>query len=108
MNILSSKKKIDAKIPLTLTHGIVPCSSFHPQHIEDTSEGSPHDSFSLTKFTLSEPSTHEIVQIGDQTELSVNIPEIKTNSSFIINYDLSGLGNYQNSEPVVIILDKND
>ncbi|MFX0029865.1 MAG: hypothetical protein ACFE8B_11685 [Candidatus Hermodarchaeota archaeon] len=63
-------------------------------------------SFNLTKFTLSEAATHEIAQIGDQTELSVNVAEIKPNSSFIINYDLSGLGNYQKSEPVVIILDK--
>lgn len=65
-------------------------------------------SFSITKFTLTEPSPHEIVQIGDQTELSVNIAEIKPNSSFIINYDLSGLGNYPKSDPVVIILGKND
>ena len=54
-------------------------------------------SFILTKFTLSGAATYKIAQISDQTELSVNIAEIKPNSSFFINYNLSGLGNYQKS-----------
>lgn len=65
-------------------------------------------SFNLTEFTPSEGATHEVVQIGDQSELHVNVAEIKGGSSVVINYNLSGSGDYPRSEPVVIILGKDE
>ncbi|MFX1345426.1 MAG: hypothetical protein ACFFAI_09990 [Promethearchaeota archaeon] len=65
-------------------------------------------SFNLTEFTPSEVASYEITQIGDQSELFVNIAEIKANSSVIIKYNLSGSGDYRKLEPVVIILGKDE
>ncbi|UCD02238.1 MAG: hypothetical protein JSV23_04255 [Promethearchaeota archaeon] len=60
-------------------------------------------SFSLTEFTPPAGATHEVVQIGDLSELHVRIAEIKGGDSVIINYNCSGSGDYPRSEPVVIV-----
>jgi len=61
-------------------------------------------SFSLTEFTPPEGATHEVVQVGDLSELHVKVVEIKGGSSVSINYTCSGSGDYPRSEPVVIVL----
>ena len=60
--------------------------------------------FSLTEFTPPEGSTHEVVQVGDLSELHVKVPEIKGGSSVSINYNCSGSGDYPRTEPVIIVL----
>ncbi len=60
-------------------------------------------SFSLTEFTPPAGATHEVVQVGDLSELHVKIAEIKGGSSVSINYNCSGSGDYHRSEPVVIV-----
>ena len=61
-------------------------------------------SFSLTEFTPPEGATHEVVQVGDLSELHVKVAEIKGGSSMSINYNCSGSGDYPRSEPVVVVL----
>ncbi len=60
--------------------------------------------FSLTEFTPPEGTTHEVVQVGDFSELHVKVVEIKGGSSISINYNCSGSGDYPRSEPVIIVL----
>jgi hypothetical protein len=60
--------------------------------------------FSLTEFTPPADATHEVVQVGDLSELHVKVPEIKGGSSLSINYNCSGAGDYPRSEPVIIVL----
>ena len=60
--------------------------------------------FSLTEFTPPEGATHEVVQVGDLSELHVKVVEIKGGSSVSINYNCSGSGDYPRSEPVIIVL----
>jgi len=60
--------------------------------------------FSLTEFTPPAGSTHEVVSIGDQSELQVNFAEIKGGSSVSINYNCTGSGEYPRSEPKVTVL----
>ncbi|MFX1457290.1 MAG: hypothetical protein ACFFDB_18140 [Promethearchaeota archaeon] len=60
--------------------------------------------FSLTEFTPPEGATHEVVQVGDLSELHVKVTEIKGGSSVNINYICSGSGDYPRSEPVVVVL----
>ena len=59
--------------------------------------------FSLTEFTPPAGATHEVVQVGDLSELHVKVAEIKGGSSVSINYNCSGAGDYPRSEPVVIV-----
>ncbi len=61
-------------------------------------------SFILTEFTPPEGATHEVVQVGDLSELHVKVTEIKGGSSVSINYNCSGSGDYNRSEPVVVVL----
>jgi len=60
--------------------------------------------FSLTEFTPPEGATHEVVQVGDLSELHVKVTEIKGGSSVSINYNCSGSGDYPRTEPVIIVL----
>lgn len=60
-------------------------------------------SFSLTEFTPPVGTTHEVVQVGDLSELHVRIAEIKGGSSISINYNCSGSGDYPRSDPIVIV-----
>jgi len=60
--------------------------------------------FSLTEFKPPEGTTHEVVQVGDLSELHVKVAEIKGGASVSINYNCSGTGDYPRSEPVVIVL----
>ncbi|MHA2391993.1 MAG: hypothetical protein ACXAEX_08475 [Promethearchaeota archaeon] len=60
--------------------------------------------FSLTEFTPPADTTHEVVQVGDLSELHVKVAEIKGGSSVSINYNCSGSGDYPRSEPVIIVL----
>ncbi len=60
--------------------------------------------FSLTEFTPPADTTHEVVQVGDLSELHVKVTEIKGGSSVSINYNCSGSGDYPRSEPVIIVL----
>jgi len=60
--------------------------------------------FSLTEFTPPEGATHEVVQVGDLSELHVKVSEIKGGSSVSINYNCSGSGSYPRTEPVIIVL----
>jgi hypothetical protein len=59
--------------------------------------------FSLTEFTPPAGATHEVVQVGDLSELHVKVVEIKGGSSVSINYNCSGTGDYPRSEPVIIV-----
>jgi len=59
--------------------------------------------FSLADFTPPEGVIHEIVKIGEESELQVKIPELKGNESIIINYNCSGSGDYPRYEPQVIV-----
>jgi len=59
--------------------------------------------FSLTEFTPPVDATHEVVQVGDLSELHIKVPEIKGGSSVSINYNCSGSGDYPRSEPVIIV-----
>ncbi|MFW9900626.1 MAG: hypothetical protein ACFFDY_04990 [Candidatus Thorarchaeota archaeon] len=59
--------------------------------------------FNLTEFTPPGGSTHEIVQVGDLSELHVKIAEIQGGAAVNINYNCSGMGDYPRSEPVVIV-----
>jgi hypothetical protein len=61
-------------------------------------------SFSLSEFTPPVGATHEVVQVGDISELHIKVPEIKGGSSLSINYNCSGSGDYPRSEPVIIVL----
>ena len=61
-------------------------------------------SFSLTEFKPPEGATHEVVQVGDLSELHVRVTEIKGGASVSINYICSGAGDYPRSEPVIIVL----
>jgi hypothetical protein len=60
--------------------------------------------FSLTEFTPPPDASHEVVQVGDLSELHVKVGEIKGGSSVSINYNCSGSGDYPRSEPVIIVL----
>jgi len=60
--------------------------------------------FNLTEFTPPADATHEVVQVGDLSELHVKVTEIKGGSSVSINYNCSGSGDYPRSEPVIIVL----
>ena len=60
--------------------------------------------FSLTEFKPPEGATHEVVQVGDLSELHVKVTEIKGGSSVKIDYNCSGSGDYPRSEPVIIVL----
>ena len=59
--------------------------------------------FNLTEFTPPVGATHEVVQVGDLSELHVRVPEISGGASVSINYNCSGAGDYLRSEPVVIV-----
>ncbi len=59
--------------------------------------------FSLTEFTPPAGATHEVVQIGDLSELHVKVGEISGGASVSINYNCSGSGDYPRSEPVIIV-----
>ncbi len=59
--------------------------------------------FSLTEFTPPAGATHEVVQVGDLSELHVRVAEISGGASVSINYNCSGTGDYPRSEPVVIV-----
>ncbi|MDX1797210.1 MAG: hypothetical protein R3255_01060 [Candidatus Lokiarchaeia archaeon] len=59
--------------------------------------------FNLTEFTPPVGATHEVVQVGDLSELHVRVPEISGGASVSINYNCSGTGDYLRSEPVVIV-----
>ncbi len=59
--------------------------------------------FSLTEFTPPAGATHEVVQVGDLSELHVRVVEISGGASVNINYNCSGTGDYPRSEPVVIV-----
>ncbi|MFX0029017.1 MAG: hypothetical protein ACFE8B_07400 [Candidatus Hermodarchaeota archaeon] len=61
-------------------------------------------SFSLSEFTPPADATHEVVQVGDLSELHVKVPEIKGGASVSINYNCYGSGDYPRSEPVIIVL----
>ncbi|MFX1380140.1 MAG: hypothetical protein ACFFA4_13720 [Promethearchaeota archaeon] len=60
--------------------------------------------FSLTEFTPPIGATHELVQVGDLSELHVKVGEISGGASVNINYNCSGSGDYPRSEPVVVVL----
>ncbi|MFX1375890.1 MAG: hypothetical protein ACFFA0_08780 [Promethearchaeota archaeon] len=60
--------------------------------------------FSLTEFTPPAGATHEVVQVGDLSELHIKVPEINGGSSVSINYNCSGSGDYPRSEPVILVL----
>ncbi|MFX1503420.1 MAG: hypothetical protein ACFFDH_20825 [Promethearchaeota archaeon] len=60
--------------------------------------------FSLTEFTPPAGATHEVVQVGDLSELHIKVAEIKGGASVSINYNCSGSGDYNRSEPVVVVL----
>jgi hypothetical protein len=60
--------------------------------------------FSLTEFTPPAGLTHEVVQVGDLSELHIKLDEISEGSSVNINYTCSGSGDYTRSEPVVVVL----
>ncbi|MFX1549834.1 MAG: hypothetical protein ACFFB9_05715, partial [Promethearchaeota archaeon] len=60
--------------------------------------------FSLTEFTPPAGATHELIQVGDLSELHVKVGEISGGASVSINYNCSGSGNYPRSEPVVVVL----
>jgi len=60
--------------------------------------------FSLTEFKPPEGTTHEVVQVGDLSELHVSVVEIRGGSSVSINYNCTGSGDYPRSEPVIIVL----
>ncbi len=60
--------------------------------------------FSLTEFTPPVGATHEVVQVGDLSELHVKVTEISGGASVSINYNCSGSGDYPRSEPVIIVL----
>ncbi|MFX0083269.1 MAG: hypothetical protein ACFE94_16105 [Candidatus Hodarchaeota archaeon] len=60
--------------------------------------------FGLTEFTPPANATHEVVQVGDLSELHVKVAEIKGGSSVNINYNCSGSGDYPRSEPVIVVL----
>jgi len=60
--------------------------------------------FSLTEFTPPPSTTHEIVQVGELSELHVKVTEISGGASVSINYNCSGLGDYPRSEPVIVVL----
>jgi hypothetical protein len=60
--------------------------------------------FNLTEFTPPAGVTHEVVQVGDLSELHVRLGEIKGGASVNINYNCSGSGDYNRSEPIVIVL----
>ena len=60
--------------------------------------------FSLTEFTPPEGASHEVVQVGDLSELHVKLEEIRGGSSVSINYNCSGSGDYPRSEPVVLVV----
>jgi len=59
--------------------------------------------FSLTEFTPPGGATHEVVQVGDLSELHIKIAEIQGGAAVSINYNCSGTGDYPRSEPVVIV-----
>jgi hypothetical protein len=59
--------------------------------------------FDLAGFTPPEGAIHEIIKIGEESELQVKIPELKGNESIIINYNCSGSGDYPRYEPQVIV-----
>ena len=60
--------------------------------------------FILSEFTPPPDATHEVVQVGNLSELHVKLTEIKGGSSVSINYNCSGAGDYPRSEPVIIVL----
>ena len=60
--------------------------------------------FSLTEFKPPEGATHEVVQVGDLSELHVKVAEIKGGSAVKIDYNCSGSGDYPRTEPVIIVL----
>ncbi len=64
--------------------------------------------FSLTEFTPPANATHEVVQVGDLSELHVRVIEIKGGSSVSINYNCSGSGDYPRTEPVIIVLGRGE
>ena len=64
--------------------------------------------FSLTEFTPPADATHEVVQVGDLSELHVRVIEIKGGSSVSINYNCSGSGDYPRTEPVIIVLGRGE
>ena len=60
--------------------------------------------FSLTEFIPPEGATHEVVQVGDESELQIKLAEIKGGASVSINYNCTGSGDYPRSEPSVLVL----
>ena len=60
--------------------------------------------FSLSEFTPPAGATHNVVSVGEQSELQVNFAEIRGGSSVSINYDCTGSGEYPRSEPKIIVL----
>ena len=64
-------------------------------------------SFSMTKFASSKAVTYEIVRVFDISELFIKVSELKSNSSVIINYNLTGSGTYPKTSPPVNILVNN-
>ncbi len=59
--------------------------------------------FSLTEFTPPAGATHEIVSVGENNELQINVAEIRGGSSVSINYNCTGSGEYPRSEPKIIV-----
>ncbi|HDZ18787.1 MAG TPA: hypothetical protein ENH75_10875 [archaeon] len=59
--------------------------------------------FSLTEFTPPAGATHEIVSVGDNNELQINVAEIRGGASVSINYNCTGSGEYPRSEPKIIV-----
>jgi hypothetical protein len=64
--------------------------------------------FSITEFTPPAGTTHEVVQVGDLSELHVKVTEISGGASVSINYNCSGSGDYPRSEPVIIVLGRGE
>lgn len=63
-------------------------------------------SSSITKFTCSKAESHEIVRVFDMSELFIKVFELNSNSSVVINYNLTGSSGYPKTSPIVNILDQ--
>jgi hypothetical protein len=59
--------------------------------------------FNLTEFTPPIGATHELVQVGELSELHVKVTQISEGDSISINYNCSGSGDYHRSEPIIIV-----
>ncbi|MHA1275270.1 MAG: hypothetical protein ACTSQS_17845, partial [Promethearchaeota archaeon] len=64
--------------------------------------------FSLSTFTPPEGATHEVIQLGEESELQIKIPELKANEAISINYNCAGSGDYPRSEPQVVVVGRGE